>query len=90
MLRLVGLTDSAFPAVEILLRLNSAAEDKAALIAYQNYFHYQKASISAFTLIINYKFPQEGAAGPKHCSSLCRYPFMLKDTDSVRTDRVSI
>ena len=56
---LIRQTDSVFPAVGTLLRLNSAAEDKVALIAYKNHFYHQEASISAFTLIINYKFPQE-------------------------------
>ena len=63
-LRFVGLTDGVLAAVGALFWFSGAAEEKMALITDKNHFYHQGASISAFPLIINYKFPQERAAQP--------------------------
>ena len=47
-LRLVGLTDSVFPAVGALLWLASAAENKMALIAYKNHFYHPENQYISF------------------------------------------
>lgn len=62
--RLVCFADGILAAIGTLLRLAGAAEDEMALITDKNHFHHRGISIPAFPLIINYKFPQEGAARP--------------------------
>ena len=76
-LRLICLTDSVFPAVGTLLRLNSAAEDKAALIAYKNHFHHPENQYISFLVDYQLSIP----AGKSGQAALFLHPkegYLLK------------
>ena len=65
-LRFVSLTDSVFPTVGALIRLNSAAEDKAALISYKNHFHHPENQYISFLADYQLQIPagRSGLAAP--------------------------